>query len=277
MNNRETNFTRSAVAGGVAACSATVVFHPIDTIKTILQRGGTKDVGQILKKVGGFRGLYVGVNPAAVSMAAACAVRMGSYEVMKEKLLNEDEKSPLLPLSPPALIGVASGLSVVVSAMVRSPLELVKTQMQTSKSRSSIRSALQTSFGDSGIVGLYRGAHLALFRDVPFFTINLVLYEKLKFERLRNQTTKELSFIEAITIGGISQGISGIATNPIDVLKTRVQSGLVNNFIDAHRSVLNDGGMLAYMRGAMMRTIWIAPQGCIYYPVYEFVQNALTS
>ena len=27
------------------------------------------------------------------------------------------------------------------------------------------------------------------------------------------------------------------------------------------------------MRGAYMRVLWIAPQGCIYYPVYEAVQS----
>ena len=27
------------------------------------------------------------------------------------------------------------------------------------------------------------------------------------------------------------------------------------------------------MRGAAMRVLWIAPQGCVYYPVYEAVQS----
>ena len=27
------------------------------------------------------------------------------------------------------------------------------------------------------------------------------------------------------------------------------------------------------MRGASMRVLWIAPQGCVYYPVYEAVQS----
>jgi hypothetical protein len=29
------------------------------------------------------------------------------------------------------------------------------------------------------------------------------------------------------------------------------------------------------MRGAGMRTLWIMPQGCVYYPVYEAVQRLL--
>jgi len=30
------------------------------------------------------------------------------------------------------------------------------------------------------------------------------------------------------------------------------------------------------MRGAGMRVVWIAPQGCVYYPVYELVQRIMT-
>lgn len=33
---------------------------------------------------------------------------------------------------------------------------------------------------------------------------------------------------------------------------------------------------MGLMRGAGARVIWIAPQGCVYYPVYEIVQQMLT-
>jgi hypothetical protein len=58
-------FMRAAVSGGVAAAAATVALHPVDTIKTVLQQGGTVRL----------RGLYRGVVPAALSMMPACAVR----------------------------------------------------------------------------------------------------------------------------------------------------------------------------------------------------------
>ena len=36
---------------------------------------------------------------------------------------------------------------------------------------------------------------------------------------------------------------------------------------------LNSTGAAGLMRGAAMRVLWIAPQGCVYYPVYEAVQS----
>ena len=43
------------------------------------------------------------------------------------------------------------------------------------------------------------------------------------------------------------------------------------------QAALKDGGPMALMRGASMRVVWIAPQGCIYYPAYETVQRWLSA
>ena len=43
--SRDTSFLRSAAAGGAAACVATVTFHPVDTVKTMLQQHGSSAAG----------------------------------------------------------------------------------------------------------------------------------------------------------------------------------------------------------------------------------------
>ena len=120
--SRDTSFLRSAVAGGAAACVATVTFHPVDTVKTMLQQQGASGLaglrrsGQLSARV-----LYRGVGPAAFSMMPACAARMASYEALKAALLRA---APTLPQGP--LVVLASALSVVASGVVRSPLDMVK-------------------------------------------------------------------------------------------------------------------------------------------------------
>lgn len=281
-HRRNTTFVRSMWAGAAAACGATLTFHPLDTVKTVLQREGGQGRGLYFKTVRGLRlrGLYRGVMPAAFSMATACAVRMGSYEVAKEALL----AGSLGPQIPPGAVSIAlaSALSVLVSALVRSPLDMVKTQLQAGAAPSS-SAALHAAWGNAGFVGLYRGAGLALMRDVPFFSINLMLYEHLRAWAIAEKNRRfggdgnvtQLSPAEAILTGAVSQGTAGFSTNPVDVLKTRVQAGPRGETMrTALRAVLKEAtGAAGLMRGAGMRVAWIAPQGCVYYPVYEYVQQ----
>lgn len=288
---RNSSFVRSAAAGAVAAGSATVCFHPVDTVKTVLQHGGS-GISSTIKGLGA-RGLYRGVMPAALSMAPACAVRMGSYETIKELMLGGDGAGQALALPHGAVVSLSSAVSVVCSALVRSPLDMVKTQVQAGASAGT-RAALQSAWANGGAAGLYRGLGLALMRDVPFFSLNLTLYEKLRLRKIEQRCAvgsivgtdrkAELSPSEAVLIGAISQGIAAWCTNPVDVLKTRVQAAAVSlrtrnsdfggGIKKAMCDVLREGGLRSFMRGAMMRTAFICPQGCIYYPVYEFCQQS---
>ena len=182
---RETNFWASAAAGGAAACTATVAFHPVDTIKTVLQSGAAGGAGLTAVRALGARGLYRGVLPAAFSMMPACAVRMGAYEVLKTTLLQHAPRE----LPPGALVFLASALSVVASSSVRAPLDMIKTKVQADASTSAAK-AMRAAWG-GGVGALYRGAGLGLMRDVPFFGCNLLIYEQLKAaaveEKLRAQ------------------------------------------------------------------------------------------
>lgn len=272
---RETSFARSAVAGAAAAGAATVVFHPVDTIKTVLQHSPTPLSAVSTARTLGVRGLYRAVGPAAFSMAPACAVRMGTYEAIKAPLLRLDT-----PLPQTASVALASAISVVASAMVRSPLDMVKTRMQASAEGGSTLHTLHAAWGDGGVAGIYRGVGLALMRDVPFFSINLALYERLKASTLSRSGTQRqaLSGVEVLLIGAVAQGVAGFCTNPVDVLKTRVQAGTRGEGVSAAlQGLLREAGVRGLLRGSGMRVAWIAPQGCAYYPVYELAQTFLRS
>jgi len=264
---RTSGFARSAVAGGAAAAAATVVFHPVDTVKTVLQQqGASASIARL-----GVGGLYRGVGPAAMSMMPACAVRMGAYELLKAQLAR------LEALSAGAQVVGASALSVVVSSAVRSPLDMVKTQVQTGaapNAAAALRAACRGG-GLAAVGGLYRGAGLALLRDVPFFSLNLLVYEGLRVRALAASADGTLSNRESLLIGAVAQGVAGFATNPFDALKTRVQAG-APGVGAALRDVLRADGPRGLMRGAGMRVLWIGPQGSVYYPAYEAVQRLLS-
>ena len=254
-------------SAAMVAAAATVVFHPVDTVKTVLQQqGASASIARL-----GVGGLYRGVGPAAMSMMPACAVRMGAYELLKAQLAR------LEALSAGAQVVGASALSVVVSSAVRSPLDMVKTQVQTGaapNAAAALRAACRGG-GLAAVGGLYRGAGLALLRDVPFFSLNLLVYEGLRVRALAASADGTLSNRESLLIGAVAQGVAGFATNPFDALKTRVQAG-APGVGAALRDVLRADGPRGLMRGAGMRVLWIGPQGSVYYPAYEAVQRLLS-
>ena len=278
---RDTSFLRSAAAGGVAAATATVAFHPVDTVKTTLQSGRGGGGSLVAVRALGPRGLYRGVLPAAMSMMPACAVRMGAYEAFKSALLLRGPAA--VPAS--ALVFCASAMSVVISSTVRAPLDMIKTRVQADASTNAV-GALRSAWGKGGLSGasnLYRGAGLSLVRDVPFFGFNLLIYEQLRAAATSRARTRAIARgdspdgaqptpLELILIGFASQGIAGFLTNPADVLKTRVQAGAAAGM----GAALALGGPASLMRGAGWRVVWIAPQGCVYYPAYEAVQRMLS-
>ena len=290
----------------MAAAAATVALHPLDTVKTVLQGGGGAVGAGGLAAVRslGVGGLYRGVAPAAFSMMPACAVRMGTYEVLKGVLL----RSTSVGLPASVSVFFASACSVVVSVSVRAPLDMIKTKVQADSTMGAA-AACRMAWGTGGraaVARLYNGAGLALVRDVPFFGLNLLIYEQLKAVALQRAMARALapssssdarkavasklgegcsspapppkavlSPRELLLIGFAAQGIAGFLTNPADALKTRVQSGAASSMGAALQAALKEGGPAVLMRGACMRVVWIAPQGCIYYPVYEWAQNLL--
>jgi len=93
----------------------------------------------------------------------------GAYEVIKRNLIPEDGRAPPLQLGTSALVALSSASSVVVSALFRAPLDMIKTQMQAG-TEASVVSAARTAWSTRGIAGFYKGAG-TVFVEFSVFSI----------------------------------------------------------------------------------------------------------
>ncbi|SCZ87717.1 BZ3500_MvSof-1268-A1-R1_Chr2-2g05183 [Microbotryum saponariae] len=128
---------------------------------------------------------------------------------------------------------IAGGMSRTVVAALTSPLELVRTRLQSTSDSTSVRSIILTLRAEGGgLSSAWRGLPPTLWRDVPFSAIYWAGYEAIKRsitggkgmgEGWQDQSLSS-EFAVAFVSGAGSGMIAATVTNPFDVVKTRRQA-----------------------------------------------------
>jgi solute carrier family 25 (mitochondrial carnitine/acylcarnitine transporter), member 20/29 len=152
-------------------------------------------------------------------------------------------------LSTYALSGAISGF---LSAIILTPIELIKIRMQMadSKYKNSLVCFLQT-IQNEGIRKFSRGFTITAMRETPAIATYFVSFEFL-LHHFKNHDNKdrESKVWELLIAGGVSGCLSWLMTYPIDVVKTRYQSDESHKSIRAcYRELLLNEGRRGLWRG----------------------------
>ncbi|RKP36862.1 mitochondrial carrier domain-containing protein, partial [Dimargaris cristalligena] len=212
----------------------------------------------------GFTSLWRGLSPTLLMSVPTTVVYFVGYDHLRGYMGKRLRNSPELDFYTPF---VAGGIARAVSATLISPLELVRTRMQSSASHSLpvVLRGLVDMAKTMGFSSLWRGLSPTLWRDIPFSSIYWTSYEVLKGRLIENSrrsrphhggrgtgtgagTTSalhatDLSSSENFRISFISGALSGMLaatlTIPFDVAKTRRQVDMARRPVpttSAHRS-----------------------------------------
>jgi hypothetical protein len=108
----------------------------------------------------------------------------------------------------------------------------------------------------------------------------LLLYESLqaacttKLDVTSSSTSKGLDFV----VGGIAGGLGSWVTNPMDVVKTRLQvnSDMYSGSVwKCTQSVWQEGGASAFLRGSIPRLAHKVPANAFFFLFYELFRRVL--
>ncbi|KAM6563657.1 hypothetical protein CsatB_023655 [Cannabis sativa] len=253
------------IAGGTAGVVVETALYPIDTIKTRLQavRGGGKIV---------WKGLYSGLAGNLAGVLPASAIFVGVYEPTKQKLLRmvPENLSAVAHLTAGAIGGLAASL-------IRVPTEVVKQRMQTGQFASA-PNAVRLIVSKEGFKGLYAGYGSFLLRDLPFDAIQFCMYEQLRIG-YKLAVKRELNDPENALIGAFAGALTGAATTPLDVIKTRLMvQGSGNQYkgiLDCVQTIVREEGPPALLKGIGPRVLWIGIGGSIFFGVLERTKRLL--
>ncbi|KAK0084616.1 hypothetical protein PV325_006724 [Microctonus aethiopoides] len=250
---------------------------------------GTLDALVKIGKREGVFSLWSGLSPTLVLAVPATIVYFVSYEQLRLYLkdkYNERMNNDAFHKAQPFWIPMVAGSTARIwAATIVSPLELIRTKMQSKKlSYRELGQALRTVIKYSGVQGLWMGLSATLFRDVPFSAIYWFNYETIK--NLFPSSHGAFSF--NLAAGATAGSIAAFITIPFDVVKTHRQIEMGekeiysekrgntknnNNNVYIIKKIYKQSGIKGLFTGLIPRLVKVAPACAIMIATFEQGKN----
>ncbi|XP_056608972.1 probable mitochondrial glutathione transporter SLC25A39 isoform X2 [Triplophysa dalaica] len=239
---------------------------------------GTLDAFVKITRHEGVRSLWSGLPPTLVMAVPATIIYFTCYDQLRDFLrYGLGYQGDHIPL-------IAGGLARLGAVSVISPLELVRTKMQSRRlPYSELVVCFRSAVAQDGWLSLWRGWGPTILRDVPFSALYWFNYELVKAQLCEKYRVPQASFTISFTAGAISGAIAAILTLPFDVVKTRRQIQLgemearqgasvkkPSSTWNILKNIWADMGYRGLFAGFLPRVIKVAPACAVMISTYEF-------
>ncbi|XP_026228288.1 solute carrier family 25 member 40 [Anabas testudineus] len=238
---------------------------------------GTLDAFIKIIRCEGITALWSGLPPTLVMAVPATVIYFTCYDqlcaALRIRMGDSAQEAPLL----------AGAIARVGSATVISPVELIRTKLQSQKlSYRELTHCIRSAVENEGWLSLWRGLGPTLLRDVPFSALYWYNYEKGKTWLCEWKNTTEPTLTITFISGAVSGSIASVVTLPFDVVKTRRQVELgelqrtnlsrqmSSSTISVMSRIVAQDGFGGLFAGFLPRLIKVAPACAIMISTYEF-------
>lgn len=187
---------------------------------------------------------------------------------------------------------LSGGAAGTIASCITNPLEVIKTQLQSSSTSKAAHGELaaagghpmtiaQRIFEADGLKGFWKGLRPTLVGVIPARSIYFFSYEQSK-KALGKRLLPEGSVGNAL-VSGFAAGIaSNTLTNPIWMVKTRMQlmadqsagQAVYKNYGDVVSSIMREEGVGGFYRG-LSASYWGCTEGAIQFLVYEKIKTRM--
>ena len=237
-----------------------------------------REAARAVYREGGARAFWRGNGANVLKVVPETAVKFAAFDALKQVVAVDPGN---------ATTGerfVAGGVAGAAAQAAIYPLEIVKTRMALSSNAAHPRAAPTTISGtfrsvlnESGARGLFRGLAPSLVGIVPYAGIDLMTNSTLReYVARRYQTAgAEPGIPELLGCGMASSTTAMLATYPLNVIRTRMQTGGMPGFpaYDTASKCLVDvarrEGVRGLYRGIAPSLAKVLPASSISYAVYD--------
>ncbi|XP_022752787.1 mitochondrial uncoupling protein 5-like [Durio zibethinus] len=261
-------FVEGGIASVVAGCST----HPLDLIKVRMQlQGETTTFSHHLRpttanslhlsppsRVGpislalrivnseGLPALFYGVSATVLRQSLYSTTSMGLYDLFKQRWTDPETKT--MPLTKKIAAGLIAG---GIGAAVGNPADVAMVRIQADgrlpqaqrRNYKSVFDAITQISKQEGVASLWRGSSLTVNRAMIVTTSQLATYDQIK-EAIIQKGVMEDGIWTHLAASFAAGVVAAIASNPVDVIKTRV----MNMKVEAGRLPLYNGAVDCLMK-----------------------------
>ncbi|XP_037093904.1 mitochondrial glycine transporter-like [Pollicipes pollicipes] len=269
---------KSFLAGSFSGSCSTVLFQPLDLVKTRVQaavlRGNSPSgmatvIWSVIKNESP-RALWKGVVPSLTRVVPGVGLHFTALHVLRSALSHP-------PSAAEALVIGGSARALAGAATI--PATVVKTRYESGiYDYRGVTQALQLIYRTEGGRGLTRGLLPTLLRDVPFSSFYYMFYSQTRRALPAEVTSGRWSDVATFGCGLLSGLMASVVTQPADVVKTRVQLAGVpaasgGTLAQAVILIYQEGGSRAFFDGLAPRVLRRTFMAAMAWTVYERVSK----
>ncbi|KAF2354811.1 Solute carrier family 25 member 38 [Trinorchestia longiramus] len=272
---------KSFVAGSVSGTCSTILFQPLDLVKTRLQTrsipisGSPDGMMAIFEQVvrrDNILGLWRGMMPSMYRCVPGVGLYFSSLHSLKSAVCEEGQ--PLGPVQA-VLLGATAR---TISGVTMIPMTVVKTRYESGVYvYSGVAEAVRTIYNKEGARGLTCGLLPTLLRDAPFSGLYLMFYTQIKINIPEEYREGPLSSACHFSTGVISGLLASTITQPFDVVKTKMQlyPDKFNSLLGVVMYVQRKYGYRGYFKGLVPRMLRRTLMAAMAWTVYENMMKTL--
>ncbi|KAM8930333.1 mitochondrial glycine transporter [Pelodytes ibericus] len=260
--------------GSLSGTCSTLLFQPLDLIKTRLQalplsttgvRPGMLNLFLSVIRKENFLGLWKGVSPSFLRCIPGVGLYFSTLYATKQHFFYEKDPTPIESV----LLGAGSR---TVAGVCMLPFTVVKTRYESGKyGYKSVYGALQNICRTEGPRGLFSGLTATIMRDAPFSGIYLMFYTQAK--KIAPHEKVDPAFTPLLNFGcGIMAGIlASVVTQPADVIKTHIQLSPKKYYWtgQAANYIFKNHGITGFFCGGLPRALRRTLMAAMAWTVYE--------
>jgi len=178
-------------------------------------------------------------------------------------------------MSPMVKAFLAGSMSGTCSTLLFQPLDVLKTRLQSSAIRSSMRCEANAVMTADGLQGLWRGVLPSLYRTVP----GVGLYFSSMHWMRHSVFNGKPNAGQSLLIGAAARTFAGSVMIPFTVVKTRMESGAFQyrSVFTALNSILCAEGLRGLTRGLGPTLARDVPFSSLYLAFYDLLKKEVTS